>query len=90
MIKYIYSVFDNKAELFGNPFVMKTNGEALRAFKSLVNDKNTMPGQHPGDFVLLNLGKFDDTTGAIIPNEHGAGVNLGCGTEYVAKEGDRG
>lgn len=87
MIKNIYSVYDNKAELYGTPFFMKTNGEAVRAFKSLVNDKSTMPGQHPEDFQLLHLGKFDDVEGTLCPNDKGNAVNLGFGTDYLNKAG---
>lgn len=65
MVKNIYSVFDVKAELYGTLFPMKSHGEALRGFQDLCEDRNTMPGRHPGDFKLVQLGTFDDVTGLI-------------------------
>lgn len=59
----IFSIFDIKAETFNAPFFMSTAGEAIRAFKDLVNDANTTVSRHPGDFRLMCLGSFDSSTG---------------------------
>lgn len=69
MKRNIYSVYDVKAELYGPTFAMKSHGEALRGFQDLVEDKQTMPGRHPGDFKLVHLGTFDDVTGFLAPVE---------------------
>lgn len=83
MKRNLYSVYDHKAELYGTPFALITNGEAVRAFKRLVEDKNTMPGQYPGDFQLVHLGTFDDSTGKLEGFERP--TSLGYGTDYVVK-----
>lgn len=82
MTRNIYSVFDVKAELYGPIFMMKSHGEALRGFQDLVEDKNTMPGRHPGDFKLVHLGSFDDITGFISPVE--PVLTLSFGSDLVS------
>lgn len=83
MIRNVYSVYDIKAELYGVPFFMHTNGEAVRAFKRLVSDPQSLPSTAPGDFQLMHLGTFNDSTGQFSGNERP--VNLGFGTDYVEK-----
>lgn len=83
MKRNVYSVYDIKAEVHGIPFFLHTNGEAVRAFKRLVNDPQSMPSTAPGDFQLLHLGTFDDSTGELKSNERP--VNLGFGIDYQDK-----
>jgi len=64
MLLKIFSVYDVKAHLHGPPFFVSTTAEALRAFKDLSNDSNTTVGRHSGDFELVQLGEFDNETGA--------------------------
>lgn len=81
---YLYSVYDKKAQYFAPPFAARNNGEALRMFQMLVNDKNTTPGKYPEDYNLAILGEFDDVSGKVVPNEQV--VILGEATEYVKAE----
>lgn len=75
----IFAVYDVKAESFGTPFFMQSTGLATRAFADLVNDSQTTVFRHPGDFKLVEIGEFDERTGAIGAVTH---VSYGFGTEY--------
>lgn len=59
----IYSLFDEKAKMYSQPFYMAHDGLALRAFGDLVGDPKTTPGKYPVDFTLWKLGEFDDNSG---------------------------
>jgi len=61
----IYSVRDSKAEVYLQPFLQKTHGEAERSFLRLAKDDKTNVGQFPEDFDLYHVGSFDDQTGVI-------------------------
>lgn len=61
----VFSIFDEKAKCYGQPFFMAHNGMALRAFSDLIQDKNTTPGKHPSDFKLYCLGTFEDNSGEL-------------------------
>lgn len=67
----IYSIKDIKAKLFGQPFFSRNDASATRSIAVYLgkpNDGDPM-AKYPEDFVLYRLGKFDDETGAIIPEE---------------------
>ncbi len=64
-----FTVYDEKAECFGNPFFVSAPGQATRMFADLSRDKQTTVGQHPEDFTLYQVGtwnnseaKFDNLT----------------------------
>lgn len=65
MILRAYSLYDEKAGVFSPPFYMGTEGLALRAVSDLVADERTTVARHPNDFILYELGAFDDSTGVI-------------------------
>lgn len=80
MTTKVFSVYDSKACVFGNPFVMVTVGAAIRAFTELCNDPQTMVYRHPSDFVLYEIGSFEDSKGVLIelqPHNH-----LGLASDY--------
>lgn len=79
MILRIFSVYDIKAEVFSPPFFMSTAGEAIRAFKDLVNDPNTTIGRHPEDYRLMALGTFDNGSGNIELTQQDS---FGFGSDY--------
>jgi len=80
MVLKCFAVLDIKSELFGPPFFMSTNGEAVRAFKDLSNDKNTTVGKHPEDYRLMRLGTFDNVSGKLLEVDPGS---LGFASDYV-------
>ena len=63
----IYSVFDVQAEAFGQPFFMQTDGIALRSFNEAAQNPQTEISKYPDDYVLYNIGTYDDDTGIITP-----------------------
>lgn len=62
MIKSIFSIFDEKSKLFLPPMFYVNNGEAIRAFTDLVNNKQTFLHTHPEDYKLYYVGTFNDLT----------------------------
>lgn len=67
MLTKLYSIRDQKAEIFNVPFMKKTHGEAERDFKSLCNDPQSTVSKYPEDFDLYYIGDYDDNTGKIMP-----------------------
>jgi len=59
----VYSIRDIKAEIYGNPFYMSQDGQALRAFGDLVGDEKTSISKHPEDYQLFKLAEYDDVSG---------------------------
>ena len=63
MIVTMFCIYDMKLATYMSPFPMAHEGQALRAFQNLLDDKSTTMGKYPADFALYQLGKFDDSTG---------------------------
>lgn len=66
MIKKIYSIKDVKTEHFATPFMLHTKGEAIRAFSDETQNSDSPFHKHPSDYVLYELGSFDDQSGGYI------------------------
>lgn len=67
MFLKMYSIRDQKADIFHPPHFQKTHGEAERNFKTLVNDPKSQPALYPEDFDLYYVGDYDDNTGKVTP-----------------------
>lgn len=67
MIIRLFAVYDAVAKAFATPFVMRSDGEALRAFTQEVNNPASQLHASHADFSLHVLGEFDDATGVIVP-----------------------
>jgi len=67
MLLNVYSIFDIKAKVYGNPFYMSHNGEAQRAFGDLVKDQQSTVSKHPEDYQLFKLATFDNVSGKFTP-----------------------
>lgn len=80
MIVTAYSFFDSKVGIFHPPFFMLHRGQAFRAALELASDMSTQIGRHPADFVLFELGQFNDQTGAL---ETVAPINLGVVQSFL-------
>ncbi len=82
MITQIFTVYDSKAEAYLPPFFMQSRGLAIRSFTDTVNDPKTQLHNHPGDFMLMYVGKFDDSDCtfdlAKVPE------NLGLAAEFLS------
>lgn len=76
-----FSVYDEKVQAFNAPFFAPTVGSAVRSFADIVNDERSRIHQHPGDYVLYQVGTFDDEDASFeskVPP-----VRLGAGQEYI-------
>lgn len=64
----VYSIHDQAAEAFVQPFFMHNDGLAIRAFQDNANakDENNI-SKHPEQFALYQIGEFDDKQGTIEP-----------------------
>nr|WAE43593.1 MAG: nonstructural protein [Microviridae sp.] len=76
----IFTVHDSKAEAHLPPFYMKTKAEAMRAFESTVQDKESQFHKYPSDFTLLELGEFDEISASICT--HAKPLILANAAEY--------
>lgn len=62
----VYAIYDAKAAAFNPPFFMATDALAIRAAQDTVSDPKTIFNRHPDDFVLYQVGVFNDSTGEIV------------------------
>lgn len=76
----VFSVYDVKSESFGMPVFFAATGQAIRAFDDQCNKPGQVMHDHPADFVLNQLGEYDDTTGQLIPLKV---QPLGTGADFV-------
>jgi hypothetical protein len=61
----MYVIYDKAAQFYNKPFYMINNGLAMRAFKDLLDDPSTEIAKHPEDFVLFQVGEYEDTSATI-------------------------
>lgn len=78
MQKKIYGVYDEKTEMFNEPYYSFTDAQAKRAFTDAVNDPGHPFGMHPADYTLFRLGTLDTSTGVITAEKN----SLGNGVEF--------
>ena len=62
-----FSIRDKKSEGFNTPFFQATFGLAERAFKDAASDEKGTIFKYKEDFSLYYIGKFDQSTGKIMP-----------------------
>ena len=65
MIHKIFSVHDSAAQAYIAPFFLPEEGQAIRGFKTAVNNPEHSFGQWPKDYSLMCIGEFDDNKGTI-------------------------
>lgn len=58
MIVGIFSIQDLKAKAFVHTFLMAQIGEAERAVRTMVSEKDSQLSRYPEDFVLFKVGAF--------------------------------
>lgn len=63
MLYYIIAVRDRAADVFATPVCVANLGGAIRSFSDEVNrnDPANQYFNHPDDFDLFELGKYDDS-----------------------------
>ncbi|AXL15135.1 nonstructural protein [Microviridae sp.] len=61
----MFSIYDQKVQVFNTPFFMVNQQIAKRAFSDLMQEEGTTINKHPKDFALYELGEYDDSTGKL-------------------------
>jgi len=65
-MKKLYAIKDVKANCFLTPFTSENDATASRALGGIVNDKQSMFGLHPEDYVVYHVGSFDQQSGSVV------------------------
>lgn len=65
MIKPIFCIYDNVAQVYNAPFCAINEAFACRDFENSIKRADTLLATNPSDFNLMKLGSFDDATGLI-------------------------
>jgi hypothetical protein len=74
---YIFSVFDNVAQIFEPPFTEKNKGTAIRRVQDLIqNNPNSPYAKFPDNFALYHIGYFDSDDGSILDIESSHTINF--------------
>lgn len=79
----LFSVFDSGVSAYLRPFWSDHKMNAIRSVTRLVNDTQTQDSivaDHPEQFVLFELGEFDEKTGVF--TSHPVPMSLGCCIEF--------
>ena len=64
----IYTVYDNKAEIYKHPMFVLNNAAAIRSFTDIRNNPETDVYKHPEDYSLFHIGSWDDNDGKLTTN----------------------
>lgn len=64
-MKIMCAVRDIKAEAYGRPMFIETTGIAIRGFVDAVRAPQSPMSEHPEDYMLFELGKFDPSSGKV-------------------------
>ena len=85
MQKFVYTVYDSKAEVYGMPVYHEARGEALRAFSDAINGEAGLLSMHPEDFTLFEIGRYNQKTGLITSLDRFSVAN---GVDVLIPKGD--
>ena len=67
---YIFSIYDNVAQVFEPPFTEKNKGTAIRRIQDLIqNTVNSPYAKFPDNFVLFHIGYYDNSVAGILDLE---------------------
>lgn len=59
----LYQMYDTLAQSVAGPIIIeKRDAPAIRAFHSVLANKDTLPGQYPDNFELRHVGVQDEET----------------------------
>lgn len=76
----IFSIYDSATEAYNAPFIQRARGEAIRTFKSMADNPESLISKRPDHFTLFLIGAWDDVRGVIEPFE--AKESLGTALEW--------
>lgn len=83
MLLKVFSVRDMKSEAFLQPYFSPTQGAALRAFGDACGKSDSPFYAHPNDYVLYELGSYDDSIGLLTPLT--PVKMMACAADFVEK-----
>lgn len=81
MLIKIFTVFDQKAEAYKEPFYQPQTGQGVRIFADCINKQDHPFNLHPEDYTLFEIGLYDEESGEIAP--HSPLKSLGNGVEFI-------
>ena len=64
-----YAIYDSAVGAYMRPYVMQSDGQALRTFIDEVAREDSEIGKHPEDYSLFRLGSFDVEKGTLHPQD---------------------
>lgn len=76
----LFTIYDEKAEVFLPPFFVPTVGIAKRAFTDCINSNDHQFAKHPGDYTLFQLSAWDDQDASFLKPEK---KSIGNGVEFI-------
>lgn len=82
----VYTVFDSKALVYMQPFYMRADGEAIRAFRMSIGKPGHTFSDYPADYTLFAIGEYDDDNGRF--TQYDVFSNLGNGVQFLP-EGEK-
>lgn len=81
----VYGIFDSKVNAYVDQFFQRTRGEALRSWTTIASDPKHPVSKHPHDYMLFELGEFDNLTGTF--KNHQSPQQLGMASQFLPEEG---
>lgn len=69
VLKMVYCVYDDKADAYLEPFIARSDGEAIRMIATVAVDPNHMFGKYPTDYCLFRVAEWDEWLGLLYPTE---------------------
>ena len=67
MEKQIYSILDDKSQLFSPPFIANNDAIAIRMVMDILRNPDNNLSRYPDDHKLTKLGAWDEVNGEIYP-----------------------
>lgn len=79
----IFSIFDSKVGAYMQPFFPRTTLEGMRMVEEAINGNNadSLLSKHPDDFILFELGTFNELDGTLANSP----LNLGTCLQFVKR-----
>jgi len=81
----VFSVYDQKAKVYSQPFISPTVGYAVRMFEDQVRTEGHAWNKHPEDYTLFEIGEYDDKSAEMIASKL---QNHGVAIQYLDQETD--
>lgn len=84
MIWIMCSIHDSAVGAYGRPFAAPSRAAASRSFADEVNRAGSEFNAHPEDYVLNQVGEFDDDKGMFLPFEVVDRITRGKDVKHVS------